>query len=63
MKTSDAANFVFQWIFVMNSVKHASSSMWVSLKRFTDTKFPECNLSIYSFVKSTDNIEVDGHQS
>ena len=29
MKTSEVANLLFQWIFVLNSVKH--SSMWVSL--------------------------------
>ena len=27
---SDAANLAFQWIFVLNSVKH----MWLSLKNF-----------------------------
>ena len=37
MKTPEAANFVFQWIFVLNSVKHASSSMWLSLKNLRPT--------------------------
>ena len=31
MKTSEVANLVFQWIFVLNSVKHATSSKWVTL--------------------------------
>ena len=29
-KTSEAANLVFQWIFVLNSVKQKFLSMWVS---------------------------------
>ena len=31
MKTSEVGNLVFQWIFVLNSVKHATSSKWVTL--------------------------------
>ena len=31
MKTSEVVNLVSQWIFVLNSVKHATSSKWGTL--------------------------------
>ena len=40
MKTSEAANLVFQWTFVLNSVKHArKGKITVSLSRAYHFKF------------------------
>ena len=62
MKTSEAANLVFQWIFVLNSVKHKFFPVSiVNLVDKTDFKRSDkyvalsnliCNIDVKNFKKS-----------